>query len=130
MNTKVLFVSLVMLMLVRSAVAGDVNILIGSYHIPRGDYCEFNPGIGYIADNGVPALVYRNSECNTGLVLNYTDRVSERVSVSYGGAFGYSYSPVVPFASVQYALGEHAYVGVLPGFLVGSDSVIFYGVKF
>ena len=110
--------------------AGEYKVLVGSYHMPRSDYCEINPGLGYTTDNGFGLMVYRNSECNTGLMWTMTDPINETFSYTVGIAAGYNYAPFMPFASVNMLVGEHGYVGIVPGSLLGAESVIFYGVRF
>lgn len=124
------FLTLLVLILSSFSVsAGEYKLLLGSYHVPRGDYCEFNPGFGY-TKHGLGVMVYRNSECATSLMWSMTDPINERFSYSIGAATGYSYAAFVPFVSLNMQVTKHTYMGVIPGSLLGEDSVFFYGVNF
>lgn len=108
----------------------ELKITLGSYHLPRDDYCEFNPGLGATFHKQLTVLVYRNSECNTSVMGSWTNPINETFSYSFGGAAGYDYLPIVPFVSLNAKLGDHAFVGVIPGSLLGGETVFFYGVNF
>lgn len=113
-----------------SSAHAEWKILLGSYHLPRGEYCEFNPGVGYTFHEQLTGMVYKNSECDTSLMVSWTNPINETFSYSFGGASGYTYAPIVPFVSLNAKVTEHTYVGVMPGSLLGGETVFFYGVNF
>ena len=123
-------IGLGLLVLACNVHAGEFKLLLGSYHLPQAEDCEFNPGFGYTYDNGITVMAYKNSQCNLGVLITLTERISDRFSYSWGGALGYDYATLVPTASLNMKVGNHGFVGVIPGFLIEKDTIFFYGVYF
>ena len=149
---KILFalVILLALLIAKQAEAGNWRILIGSKHFgdtpqtvhARGlarlveekdlivladpgkpdKFCEFNPGIGYTADNGFGWLAYRNSYCDPALAVGWETPSWKGLNLTGGFMFGYEALPILPYASINYTMG-HVEISVSP--YVGKRDVAF-----
>lgn len=134
LKEKVIFVIYILLFascaIVWTDSDADWSILLGSYHLPKGDHCEYNPGVGYTWGNGVTAMVYKNSYCDPGALLSKSQPFFlPNTHWSYGAAVGYEESPVLPFVSITVDITEHGFFGVVPGGLIGKETIFFYGLK-
>lgn len=98
---------LFVLLLPMPALAEEITLILGSYHISRGNSCEFNPGILYESQKRILVGAYMNSGCKMTLVFGKTvwrsddyeiAGVNTRFKLPVGVAlFGYEESLVLPF---------------------------------
>lgn len=108
-----------------SANADSLDVIVASKHDTAG-FNESNPGLAYIADNGVVVGAYKNSYSVTSVYLGYAiETHSKYLNVGvvggaitgYEQAFGYSVMPMVmPYVLVG-PKAVRLKVGILPGAL-------------
>ena len=113
------------------AKASDVHILLGSYHEPRRDWCEFNPGIGYTNDNNLSLTAYKNSYCDLSIALSVSTPVASNVAIKTGLVTGYPDWPVLPYSTIEVQVG-YGFIGLIPAFIVTGDKdyIFYYGISF